>query len=151
MRKPLDRIRHAVFFELIALLLVIPGGALLFGIGLKEMGVIGVGSAFIATAWNYVYNWGFDHALKRRTGTTLKTPGQRVFHAVAFEAGLLLFLAPFIAWRLQVTLWEAVLMDVGLAAFYLVYAYAYNWAYDRLFPLPEWAAEQAAQGAIRNA
>ena len=33
---------------------------------------------------------------------------------------------------------EAAAMDVATAGFYVVYAYAFNWGYDRLFPLPEW-------------
>lgn len=29
-------------------------------------------------------------------------------------------------------------MDLSFALFYVVYAYVFNWAYDRIFPLPEW-------------
>jgi uncharacterized membrane protein len=32
-------------------------------------------------------------------------------------------------------------MDVSLSLFYLVYAFVFNWSYDRLFPLPEWQTE----------
>jgi uncharacterized membrane protein len=45
---------------------------------------------------------------------------------------------PFIAWYLGVSLWQALVMDLFFVAFYLVYAFAFNWAYDKLFPLPEW-------------
>jgi hypothetical protein len=31
-------------------------------------------------------------------------------------------------------------MDVSFAVFYVVYAFVFNWAYDRIFPLPEWQA-----------
>ncbi|MGL5471006.1 MAG: chlorhexidine efflux transporter [Shewanella sp.] len=27
-------------------------------------------------------------------------------------------------------------MDMGFVIFYLVYAFFYNWAYDRMFPIP---------------
>lgn len=138
MRSPLDRLRHALSFEIIALLLVVPVAALLMGLPMQDMGVVGVVSATLATLWNMVYNWLFDHALRRLTGTTRKTPRLRILHAILFEGGLLLVLMPFIAWYLQISLIAAFLLDAGLAGFYLFYAFGFNWAYDRLFPLPEW-------------
>jgi uncharacterized membrane protein len=138
MRSPLDRLRHALSFEILALVLVVPLAALLMGVHMQDMGVVGVVSATLATLWNMVYNWLFDHALRRLTGTTLKRPRTRVLHAILFEAGLLLVLMPFIAWYLQISLLAAFLLDAGLAGFYLAYAFGFNWAYDRLFPLPEW-------------
>jgi uncharacterized membrane protein len=62
---------------------------------------------------------------------------------VLFEIGLLLMLMPLIAVYLGITLWEALAMDVAFALFYMGYALAFNWAYDRVFPLPEWQAEKA--------
>ena len=38
-------------------------------------------------------------------------------------------------------------MDVSFAAFYVVYAFVFNWAYDRLFPLPEWQDKAQIDGA----
>lgn len=139
MRSPLDRLRHALSFEVIALLLVIPLGALLFHKPMQDIGVVGVVSATLATLWNMAYNYGFDRGLRRLAGTTLKSPLARILHAVLFEAGLLVVLLPFIAWYLGITLWQAFVMDLSFAAFYLVYAFGFNWLYDRLFPLPEWS------------
>ncbi|MCA2013116.1 PACE efflux transporter [Cereibacter sphaeroides] len=138
MRSPLDRLRHALSFELIALLLVVPLGAFAFGMPLEDIGVVSVVSATLATLWNLLYNWLFDLALRRTTGTTLKSPRLRLLHAVLFEGGLLIVLMPFIAWYLGVSLWHALVMDLSFALFYMAYALAFNWAYDRLFPLPEW-------------
>lgn len=143
MRKAGDRIRHAVSFELLGLALITPLGTWLFGLTLQEMGIVGVASATIATAWNYVYNLGFDHAMLRVAGTTRKNVRVRVLHAVLFELGLLALLMPLIAWYLRISLWEAFWMDVYIAAFYVVYAFVFNWAYDRLYPLPEWQREPA--------
>jgi len=138
MRSTSDRIRHAVSFEILALFLVTPLGAWVFSLPLTDIGVVSVGSATIAMLWNYVYNIGFDHAMRRLAGSTCKSVPIRVMHAVLFEAGLLLVLAPFIAWYLGVGLWRAVVMDVSFSLFYLVYAFVFNWSYDRLFPLAEW-------------
>ena len=143
MRSALDRLRHALSFEIIALILVIPAGAILFDVPLHDFGVVGIVSATLATLWNLGYNVLFDLALQRLTGTTLKSRIVRVLHALAFEAGLLMVLLPFIAWYLGISLWDAFVLDIALAAFYLVYSYVFNLIYDTLFPLPEWSQEQA--------
>lgn len=138
MRSPLDRLRHALSFEILALFLVIPLGALVFGFPAHDIGVVAIVSASIATLWNILYNYGFDLGLKRLTASTLKSLRMRVIHALLFEFGLLLVLMPFMAWYLEVSLWHALVMDAAFAGFYLIYALGFNWAYDKVFPLPEW-------------
>ncbi len=139
MRSTRDRIRHAILFELVGLALMIPLGSLLFGLHASDMGVIGFGSALVATSWNYVYNLGFDRTMQRLIGHTRKSLLLRVAHAVLFEAGLLMILMPPIAWYLGIGLVEAFFMDLAIAAFYVAYAFVFNLAYDRTFPLPGWA------------
>ena len=144
MRTTRDRIRHAILFELFGLALIIPLGTVLFGLHVSEMGVIGVGSALAATAWNYVYNLGFDRAMQRWMGHTHKSLPLRVGHAILFEAGLLVILLPPIAWYLGIGLVQAFMMDLAIAAFYVAYAFVFNLAYDRAFPLPSWGEAAAA-------
>jgi uncharacterized membrane protein len=55
-----------------------------------------------------------------------------------FEVGLLLALLPMIAWYLDISVVQALMMDVSFALFYMVYAFVFNWVYDRVFPLPDW-------------
>lgn len=136
MRTAKDRIRHALSFEIIGLLLVTPLGAWAFSAPMHDIGVVAIVGATIATGWNYLFNLIFDHAMLRVRGEVRKTPAIRVGHAVLFEAGLLLILMPFIAWYLGVTLLQALLMDISFAGFYLVYAFAFNWLYDIVFPIP---------------
>ena len=143
MRTTADRIRHAISFEVIGILLATPLGALVFNLHAGDSAVIVVGSATIAMAWNYIYNLGFDHAMTRLRGSTLKTVPLRVLHAVLFELGLLAMLMPLIALYLGISLWEALLMDLAFALFYMGYALVFNWGYDRLFPLPEWQQDSA--------
>ena len=38
--------------------------------------------------------------------------------------------------NLGITLWQALVMDIAIVAFYLVYTFFFNIAYDRIFPLP---------------
>lgn len=135
MRTTRDRVRHTVLFEVIALMLVAPLGGLVFGVDMAHFGMVAVVSTTVAMGWNYVYNLGFDHALVALGKPLNKTVLGRVVHAVLFECGLLVLLVPFIAWYLAVPLWEALVMDLGLAGFYLVFTLVFNWAYDRAFPL----------------
>ncbi len=137
MRSTKDRIRHAVSFEIIGLVLVTPLGAWAFDMKVQHIGVVAVVGATLATVWNYVYNLMFDHAKLWLTGRVGKSPVVRVLHAVLFEAGLLILLIPFIAWYLGVGLLQALMMDIAFAGFYLVYAFVFNWTYDLVLPVPE--------------
>lgn len=130
-----DRVRHAVLFELIGLATFTPLAAIVFNQPIAHMGVIGVVGATVATLWNFIYNLGFDRALMRLRGKVQKTIGIRIIHAVLFEAGLVVILIPFIAWYLQITLFAALLMDIAVVTFYLVYAFVFNIAYDWVFPI----------------
>lgn len=141
MRSVRDRIRHALSFEIIGLLLVTPLGAIVFDMSFADIGLVSAVSATVATLWNYVYNLAFDHAMQRFSGGTQKTTTMRVLHAVLFEIGLMITLMPFIAWYLDVSMLHALVMDVSFALFYVVYAFVFNLAYDRIFPLPEWQTE----------
>lgn len=134
MRTFRDRVRHALLFEAVALAIFIPGSAVLFGQPLEHMGVIGIVSATIATLWNFVFNMGFDRALLRLRGSVRKTMALRVAHTLLFEAGLVIMLIPMIAWYLDIGLWAALLMDVAIVVFYLVYGFLFNIAYDWMFP-----------------
>jgi len=145
MRDTKDRIRHALSFEIIALVLVTPLGALAFGLPVAEIGIVAIVSATIATGWNYLYNLLFDHAMLRLAGHVRKSIAVRIGHAFLFEGGLLLILLPFIAWYLSVSLLDALLMDVSFAAFYLVYTFVFNWVYDLVFPLPDTGPSEGAE------
>ena len=68
MRSTSDRIRQALSFEIIGLLIVTPLFAWLFDHSMSEMGVLAFLGATAATAWNYVYNLAFDHGLHRWRG-----------------------------------------------------------------------------------
>jgi uncharacterized membrane protein len=142
MRNTADRIRHAISFEVIGILIATPLGAFVFQLHAGDSAVIVVGSATVAMLWNYLYNLIFDHTLNRLAGTTLKSGPIRILHAVLFELGLLLMLMPLIALYLGISLWQALVMDLAFALFYMGYALVFNWAYDRVFPLPEWEAKR---------
>jgi uncharacterized membrane protein len=137
MRTTKDRIRHTLGFEIIGLIILAPLASLVFGYELQTMGVIAIAASTIATVWNYFYNLLFDHAMLKLRGEVHKTLLIRVFHALIFEGGLLLLFMPMIAWYLGISLWEAFIMDIAMACFYVVYAFVYNLAYDKVYPIPQ--------------
>lgn len=135
MRTNKDRIRHAVGFEIIALILSIPIMSFFFDFSLKEISVIAIAGSIMATLWSYGFNLIFDKGMLKFKGNTLKTPKIRILHVFLFEGGLLLLYLPMVAWYLNISLWQAFIMDASLVGFYLVYTFSYNWAYDKIFPV----------------
>lgn len=137
MRTVKDRIRHTILFELLGVILVIPIGSLLFNYPVTDFGFVSVMATIIATVWNFVYNFLFDLVMKYFLGHTMKNLWLRIVHAPLFELGLLFFLLPVISWYLQISLLAALVMDIFLMAFYIVYGFVFNWIYDLVFPIPE--------------
>lgn len=134
MRTTWDRIRHALLFEGLAILLFTALAAPLLGHAATDMGALAVLLSLLAMGWNYLYNLGFDR-WQRQCPADSRSLGLRLLHALGFEGGLLFLSLPLIAWWLELSLWQALLADLGVALFFLLYALVYNWAYDRLFPL----------------
>jgi uncharacterized membrane protein len=139
MRTTRDRIRHAISFEIIGILLVVPLVSIGFGMNAMDIGIVDIIASSIATLWNYVYNVLFDLAMKRIKGSVRKTIVDRIIHAFLFEGGLLLVTLPLLAYSLGVGLWQAFVIDVVFVLFYLVYTFVFNWVYDQAFPLPKTA------------
>ncbi|WP_201589724.1 PACE efflux transporter [Psychrobacter fozii] len=137
MRTTKDRIRHTLGFEIVGLIIFIPLASWLFGFDIHAIGLIAVAGSLIATVWNYFYNLLFDHSMVKLRGNVHKTVPIRLLHAFLFEGGLLLLFLPMIAWYLGISLWQAFMMDITMATFYVVYAFFYNLSYDKVFPIPE--------------
>lgn len=94
------------------------------------MGVLTAVIATIAVAWNMLYNWLFDR-LQARVGFD-RTLGVRMAHAFGFEGGLILIAIPFVAWWLDISVWRALLLDIGFVLFYLPYGFLFNLGYDKI-------------------
>ncbi len=136
MRSFPDRLRHTLIFEAIALFLVaVPGGWLLDR-PMEIMGALSLMFSVLAMSWNLAFNWMFDLWDRKHRGMARRGVGIRIVHAVLFEAGLVIAGLFLIAWWLDMTYRDAFLLNVSLSAFFLVYAFCYNWAYDMVFPVP---------------
>ncbi len=110
------------------------------------MAWVAVIMSLLATWWNYQFNLWFDRYYLIPRGRWQKTLGERVWHALAFEAGLLILFLPLTAWLLAISLWQALLLDLAFMLFYLVYGYLYHWGYDRVFPLSAALPQDAPSG-----
>ena len=140
MRSTKDRIRQALSFEIIGLVVVTPLFAWAFSHPMDMTGGLALIGATGATAWNYLFNLGFDHALRAWRGDATKTLPIRIVHAIAFELTLMALLLPIFAWWLDITLFQACLIDVAFAGFYVVYAFVFTCGYGALYP-PQVAPE----------
>ncbi|MFN5047587.1 PACE efflux transporter [Roseateles sp.] len=130
---------YVSLYELFAVALTSAGLTLLAGSSPGHAGIAAVASSAIALVWNLVYTHLFE-AWEARQATRGRNLRRRVAHAVGFEGGLVVMLVPLFAWWLDISLWQALLLDVGLIVFFLVYTFVFNLAFDRLFGLPASAA-----------
>lgn len=132
-----DRLRQIALFELGGLLFITPPFVWLSGVPVQESLALLAMLALMAALWNGAYNSGFDWIEGRLTGRTAdRRPwGLRILHAAGFESGLLLMTLPVIVWWTGMGWIDALLADLGLAAAYVAYAFVFNMAYDRFFPI----------------
>ena len=125
-----ERFFHALGFEVLAIAICAPLGAWLLGYSLAHMGLLTLMISLIAMAWNMVFNMAFDGA-QRQMGFK-RNFSARVVHSVLFEVGLILAVVPLAAWWLDIGLWEAFVLDIGIVLFFLPYTFVFNWTYDHV-------------------
>lgn len=126
--KTKERLFHALLFEAIALTLLITIAMMLPGQKALDMTGLAVALSLIAMAWNYAYNLMFDRFF---TGERLKRSFKlRLGHGLGFEAGMIIASFPLIMWVTQLGFWAVFALDIGAVIFFIIYAIAYNWAYD---------------------
>ncbi|KVW69900.1 hypothetical protein WL04_09955 [Burkholderia ubonensis] len=129
------KITQAILYEAIAIACISPAIAALFGEGLVYSGALSATMSAIALLWNMVYNTLFERWEATRVQRT-RTLGRRVIHACGFEGGLIFILVPVVAWWLDISWFDAFLVDLGLFAFFFCYAFVFQWAFDRVFDVP---------------
>ncbi len=137
MRTTADRIRHTLLFEIIGLCTCTPLASWILDKDMSKVGIMSIAISMTAMVCNYIYNLMFDNFLvAMNRPVNIRPSWMRVLHAVLFELSLLTITLPFVAWWLDMTLWRALVADIGFALFFLVYAFIYNWVYDIIFPMP---------------
>lgn len=144
MRPVTRRVVQAVLYELGAIAFTAPilGGS--FDASVASALLLATVMSTIALAWNYVFNALFERweAAQATKGRSL---WRRLAHGVGFEGGLVLMLVPLLAVWLDTPLLTALIAEIGLLAFFFVYAVSFTWAFDRVFGLPASAVAAVAQ------
>jgi uncharacterized membrane protein len=133
------RVLQALLYEGIAVAVVAPTLTWVFDSPPLAALALTLVTSAVALAWNYVYNALFER-WEARQAVRGRSAARRLAHSAGFELGLVVLLVPLIAWWLDVTLWQALLADLGLMAFFFFYTMAFTWAFDRVFGLPASAA-----------
>lgn len=131
-----ERVFHAVMFEATALTILIPICALMTGKETSDLAFIGFGLSLFALTWNYLYNIGFDiiFGINRNSRRLII----RIIHAAGFEGVLVLITVPTIAWFLQISLLEAIIIEGGFLIFFFFFTIGFNWFYDKYQPYQRW-------------
>ncbi|KAA8734982.1 chlorhexidine efflux PACE transporter AceI [Acinetobacter qingfengensis] len=123
------RIIHAVCYELILLIIGTPLLSLFLKQNLTHTTILWIIMSITSVFWNMFFNFGFEK-LETRAGWTERTVMIRILHAIGFEGGLLIFTVPMIAWMLNMSLFHALLLDIGLALSIVIFTFIYQWCYD---------------------
>jgi len=126
---------YVTFYELIGLCMSTLGLAYLSDTQASHTGPLAVMITTIAMIWNLIYNTLFEY-WESRQAIRGRSVARRVVHAVGFQLTLVIYLIPLIAWWLDMSLVDALLVDMAFIVLVPCYTFVYNWAFDKLFGLP---------------
>ena len=124
------RIIHALSYEIILLVIIAVALSFIFNMPLEVTGVLGIAMAVTSVIWNMVFNHFFEKFEAKRK--LKRTIGVRVLHAIGFEGGLMLATIPMVAYAMQMSIWQAIVLDFSLTMCILVYTFIFQWCYDCL-------------------
>ncbi|HCH51718.1 MAG TPA: Na(+)-translocating NADH-quinone reductase subunit E [Proteus sp.] len=141
-----ERVFHAVSFEVIAILITAPLSAWILGRSIFQMGMVAIVLSTLAMLLNLFYNIIFDHYWPLSKGS--RPAKIRIIHAIGFELSFIIFGLPILAILLNMSLWNAFMLEIGFFAFFLFYTYAFNLSYDKL--REKWFTRKEKRIAIRN-
>ncbi|WP_426935461.1 PACE efflux transporter [Pseudomonas fulva] len=133
---------YVTFYELIGLCMSTLGLAYLSDTQASHTGPLAVMITTIAMIWNLIYNTLFEY-WESRQAIRGRSVARRVVHAVGFQLTLVIYLIPLIAWWLDMSLVDALLVDMAFIVLVPCYTFVYNWAFDKLFGLPSSAMAAA--------
>ncbi|KAM9864050.1 PACE efflux transporter [Leucobacter sp. BZR 635] len=128
----LRRFIYVVTYEVTAILFI-SLALMALGYGGQGSTLVAVVSSTVALIWNFVWTSLFEAWEKRQVSHTRTVP-RRIAHAIGFEGGLIVFLIPLLAWILRISLLDALILEVGILVFFLVYTFAFAWLFDIVLP-----------------
>jgi uncharacterized membrane protein len=134
------RVLQAVLYEVGAIAFVGPVLGLAFDKPARSTFLLAVVLSSIALCWNYIFNAAFERWESQQL-VKGRSFARRLAHGTGFEGGLTLILVPVMALWLDTTFLAAFLANLGLLAFFFVYAIGYTWVFDKVFGLPQSALD----------
>ena len=142
------KILQAILYEAGGVLFVAPALALTYEQGMGYSTLLSLVISAVALAWNMFFNGLFEW-WERRQPSRHRNWRRRLLHSLGFEGGLTLILTPVIGAWLGISLWLALVTNLGLFVFFFFYSLVFQWVFDRVFDVP--LSAQADQGAVSNA
>jgi uncharacterized membrane protein len=130
------RVLQALLYEGIAVAAIAPALSVIFQQPMSSTIGLSIFMSTVALVWNYVFNGWFERWEARQLDKQ-RTLARRLAHGIGFEGGLVILLVPAMAWWLETSIWNALVADLGILAFFFVYTVVFTWAFDRVFGLPE--------------
>jgi uncharacterized membrane protein len=130
------RVLQALLYEVFAIAFVGPVLGWAFDKPQTSTLLLAVVLSSIALCWNYVFNALFEKWESRQL-VKGRSFMRRLAHGAGFEGGLTVLLVPVMAYWLDTSFLTAFLANLGLLAFFFVYAMGFTWAFDKVFGLPQ--------------
>ncbi|RZG66604.1 chlorhexidine efflux PACE transporter AceI [Acinetobacter bouvetii] len=124
------RIIHALSYEIILLVIIAIALSFIFEVPMEVTGTLGIAMALTSVIWNMIFNHFFEKFEAKRK--LKRTVGVRMLHAVGFEGGLMLATIPMVAYAMEMSIWQAILLDFSMTMCILVYTFIFQWCYDHL-------------------
>lgn len=124
------RLVHAMSYEVLLLVIIAILLSIFSSMSILEAGSLSLIMALLSVLWNMIFNHFFERwEKKHQFQRDIKI---RLLHAVGFEGGLMLATIPIIAYMLQISLLQAVWLDLGLTLGIMVYTFVFQYFYDAL-------------------
>ncbi|ENV32849.1 chlorhexidine efflux PACE transporter AceI [Acinetobacter gerneri] len=124
------RLVHALSYEIILLIIIAIALSFIFEVPMETTGSLGIAMAVTSVLWNMLFNHYFEKAEQKYKFK--RTIPMRIVHAIGFEGGLMLATIPMVAYAMQMTLLEAVILDFSMTMCILVYTFIFQWCYDTI-------------------
>lgn len=121
---------HALSYEVILLVIIALVLSYMFEMPMQVTGGLGIAMAVTSVLWNMLFNHYFEKfEAKHQLHRTFKI---RILHAIGFEGGLMLATIPMVAYALEISMLQAILIDLLMTLSILLYTFIFQYCYDHI-------------------
>ncbi|WP_291337855.1 chlorhexidine efflux PACE transporter AceI [Acinetobacter sp. UBA801] len=121
---------HALSYEVILLVIIALVLSYMFEMPMQVTGGLGIAMAVTSVLWNMLFNHYFEKfEAKHQLHRTFKI---RILHAIGFEGGLMLATIPMVAYALEKSIMQAILIDLLMTLSILLYTFIFQYCYDHV-------------------